>query len=223
MRDQADITIVLDRSGSMGEKDLQRETINNFNVFLADQKKLGKPAYFSLVQFDHEYILESQGWLADAKPLNVERYVPRGSTALLDAIGKTIKDTGDRLAQLAPADRPRQVIVAIITDGYENFSTQYKKQQIADMIKLQSEVYKWTFYFLGANMDAIGEAQALNIQLSNAAPYGATGKGIHAVYSNLSASVSRSRTTGQAGTFTSAEQDSLFSTADPIGNKTSTH
>jgi hypothetical protein len=108
-------------------------------------------AKLTLILFDDEYLAPIDALpVAEILPLDNESYVPRGSTALLDAIGRTIDELGARLASLPEQDRPMQVIVAILTDGLENSSQNYTWQKIADAIKQQSEQYRWTFLFLGA-------------------------------------------------------------------------
>lgn len=82
-------------------------------------------------------------------------FVPRGSTALLDAIGRTIDDLGKQLEGTPEADRPNQVIIAILTDGEENCSRHHPWQSVAKLIRHQTENYHWQFLFLGANQDAI--------------------------------------------------------------------
>jgi hypothetical protein len=84
-------------------------------------------------------------------------------TALLDAVGRAINETGERLSQMADADRPGLVIVAIITDGEENSSHEFTKSQIKDMIQHQTNKYSWQFTYLGANQDAFAEAQGIGI------------------------------------------------------------
>ncbi len=127
--------------------------------------------------------------VAEILPLDNDSYVLRGSTALLDAIGRTIDELGARLAALPEKDRPMQVIVAILTDGLENSSQNYTWQQIADVIKRQSEQYRWTFLFLGANQDAIATAAQMNITAANAAAYVADAAGLHASASSLTRKV----------------------------------
>jgi hypothetical protein len=105
---------------------------------------------------------------------------------LLDAIGQTIDDLGHRLAAFAEKDRPGQVIVAILTDGFENASQRFTWKQIARKIKHQSETYKWTFLFLGANQDAIATAANLNIAANNAASYVADAAGSKASHTAFS-------------------------------------
>lgn len=166
----AEIAFVLDRSGSMNI--CRDAAIEGFNRFLKEQQQVEGLAKLTLVLFDDEYLVPVNALpVAEVVPLDEETYVPRGSTALLDATGRTIKELGTRLAALPEADRPGQVIVAILTDGMENSSQNCTWRQIARLIKQQTEQYRWTFLFLGANQDAIATAAQMNIAAANSATY----------------------------------------------------
>lgn len=180
----SEIAFVLDRSGSM--ESCREAAIEGFNSFLLEQQQTEGLAKLTLVLFDDEYLVPINGIpVAEILPLNSESYVPRGSTALLDAIGRTIDELGARLAALPEQDRPGQVIVAILTDGMENSSQDYTWQRIARVIKHQTEQYRWTFLFLGANQDAIATAAQMNIAAANAAGYVADAAGLHASAKSL--------------------------------------
>src|SRR5206468_12895053 len=169
----SEIAFVLDRSGSM--KSCQQAAIEGFNQFLADQQKTDGLAKLTLVLFDDEYLVPiSSIPVEEVVSLTDDTYQPRGCTALLDAIGQTIDNLGQRLAALAEKDRPGQVIVAILTDGLENASQRFTWKEIAGKIKHQTDTYKWIFLFLGANQDAIATAANLSIAANNAANYVAT-------------------------------------------------
>ncbi|MBA3608769.1 MAG: VWA domain-containing protein [Chthoniobacterales bacterium] len=175
----AEIAFVLDRSGSMNI--CRDAAIEGFNRFLKEQQQVEGLAKLTLVLFDDEYLVPVNALpVAEVVPLDEETYVPRGSTALLDAIGRTIKELGTRLAALPESDRPAQVIVAILTDGEENSSHNYTWHQLAAAIKRQTEEYRWTFLFLGANQDAIATAAKMNIAAANAASYVQDGPGLRA-------------------------------------------
>jgi len=172
----SEIAFVLDRSGSM--KSCQQAAIEGFNQFLADQQKTDGLAKLTLVLFDDEYLVPiSSIPVEEVVSLTDDTYQPRGCTALLDAIGQTIDNLGQRLAELAEKDRPGQVIVAILTDGLENASQRFTWKEIAGKIKHQTDTYKWIFLFLGANQDAIATAANLSIAANNAANYVADAAG----------------------------------------------
>lgn len=188
-----DISIVLDRSGSMDSVKL--DTIGGFNSFLKAQKGVPGEATITLVQFDDIYEVVYEGIrLQDAPLLNDQTFVPRGTTALLDAIGRTINATGKRLATLPETERPEKVIFVILTDGYENASREFKVEQINDMIRHQRDVYAWEIVFIGANQDAITSASQMGIQAANALTYAANTVGTQQAFSSLTQNIAAYRT-----------------------------
>jgi len=147
---------LLDRSGSM--ETCWDDTIGGFNSFVSDQATLG--GKLTLIQFDHE-ILKSYSDLdlKEVKPLTRSTFTPRGSTALLDAIGSTVKEwTG-----------PPATLI-ILTDGHENASTKFTKAHVKDLIE-QKQKEGWTVMYLGANQDAFAEAGAMGIGAANTMNY----------------------------------------------------
>jgi len=157
-----EIAYILDRSGSMNR--MVKPAITGFNQFLAQQQQAPGEARLSLVLFNHRirapYLSTP---IEEVAKLDRDSYIPRGGTALLDAIGTTVVHIGKRLAKTPETERPGQVVVAIFTDGRENSSTKYDRNRIAQMISHQQEKYSWKFLFLGANQDAIAEAAQLGI------------------------------------------------------------
>lgn len=199
-----EIAFILDRSGSMDA--IRDQAIAGFNQFLADQVKEPGEARLTLVLFDTEYLVPVAATpLRDVAPLDPATYVPRSSTALLDAIGRTIDELGQRLAATPEADRPGQVIVAILTDGLENSSTLYTWTKIADRIRHQQEKYNWRFLFLGANQDAIATAARMNIPRADAATYDASPIG----YAASTVAVSRKTTALRRATAGQAKEPDL--------------
>lgn len=183
--DTTDITIILDRSGSM--ESVADDTIGGFNRFLEDQKTGHGTATITLVQFDDRYETVYAGVPLEAAPkLTDQTFVPRGSTALLDAIGKTIDETGVRLAAMREEDRPEQVVMVILTDGCENASRRYDAHRIAEMIAHQREVYSWEFIFLGANQDAIATASAMGVAAGSSLTYAASSAGTNQAFDAVS-------------------------------------
>jgi Mg-chelatase subunit ChlD len=185
MKNSADITIVLDRSGSM--QSVAKETILGFNTFLFKQKSGKYKANLTLVQFDHEYDLLYQSLdVHEALPLTRETYVPRGMTALLDAIGKTINVTKDRIKLLNNQGVFPKVIFVIITDGHENNSKVFNRSQIFEKINKMEKKHNWEFVFLGANQDAIEEAGFMGISKSRSMTFKASGKGVLMMFDAVS-------------------------------------
>ncbi len=190
--DLTEIAFVLDRSGSMNP--IAADAIGGFNTFLAAQQALPGQARLTLVLFDHEYLVPHNNVDIHAvPPLDATTYVPRGMTALLDAVGRTIDDAGARLAATPEAERPAKVIVAILTDGQENASRDYTFVKVAAMIKHQQEKYSWEFVFLAANQDAIAAAGALSIREQDAIAFAATPQGVRQAHMAVSDRVTLAR------------------------------
>ena len=190
--DLTEIAYVLDRSGSM--QSLVSDAIGGFNSFLSSQQQLAGRANFTLVLFDHEYMVIHKSLdIRQVPELNARTYVPRGQTAMLDAVGRTIDDLGSRLAATPEAQRPAKVIVAIFTDGLENASTDYSHERLAAMIKLQQETYNWEFLFLAANQDAVATAAKIAIPAKQAMNFAASPTGVRQSQEDLATRVSASR------------------------------
>ena len=191
------IAVVVDRSGSITS--IRSDTIGGFNTFLRDQQAEPGEATLSLVLFDHEYQpVYTMRPLAEVPELTTETYVPRGNTALLDAIGRTINETGAALAAIPEAERPGRVVFVIITDGHENSSREFNRYRVLEMIRHQSDVYGWQFVFLGANQDAIVEAGSIGIKAANAVSYTASSVGVANVIRHTSDNLRSYRRTGVA-------------------------
>ncbi len=187
-----DITIVLDRSGSM--QNIKDDTIGGFNAFLQEQQAVPGQATLTLVQFDHEYeVIYQAVTLAEVKPLDGRSFIPRGNTALLDAMGRTINSLGERLAAMAESERPEKVIFVVLTDGQENSSQEFNVKQVKYLIEHQRENYAWEFVFLAANQDAIITAKAMGIAQGNALTYAANSAGTSAALSSLSSNMTNYR------------------------------
>jgi hypothetical protein len=163
-----EIAFILDRSGSM--KSCAVGAIAGFNQFLKTHQDQPGKARFTLVLFDDQYEVPCASLpIEEVTALDETIFLPRGMTALLDAIARTIDELGSRLAAEPEENRPGQVIVAILTDGLENASARFTWGDVSSRIKHQAEVYKWEFLFLGANQDAIATAAQMCIAAENAA------------------------------------------------------
>ena len=165
-----EIVFILDRSGSM--QAMVEPAISGFNRLLREQQQVPGHARFTLVLFDDQYELPFHSVpIEEVVELDTGTFVPRGSTALLDAIGRTIDELGKALSNTPAADRPDQVIIAILTDGEENASTRYSWDDVAKRIRHQTDNYQWQFLFLGANQDAIATADRMSIRAGNTANF----------------------------------------------------
>ena len=190
---KSEIICIIDRSGSMAA--IAKDAIGGFNTFLEEQKKVSGEATLTFILFDTEYeIIHENRPLNDVLMLDRKTFQPRGMTALLDAIGRTIDDTGRRLSNMPEQHRPNKIIVAILTDGEENSSKQYNLSKIKEMITHQKESYQWEFIFLGANQDAFAEAAKIGIDAKDSFNFAATDKGVRSAYTNMTQTVKRYRT-----------------------------
>lgn len=174
---KTEIVYILDRSGSMG--DIWTDAFNGLNSFITNQKKIDGDCKFSLVLFDDRYEkpIDAQD-LQTVQPVSSVVAFPRGTTAYLDALGKTINEVGERLSNTPEHDRPEKVIVVVMTDGYENASHEFNRNQIKEMIRHQEDKYSWEFIFMGADMDAVSEGATLGLKSINTINIDKSARGI---------------------------------------------
>ena len=187
-----EIVFILDRSGSMAG--LESDTIGGYNALIAKQKKEAGEAIISTVLFDDMCeVLHDRKDLVKIEPLTEEDYYVRGCTALLDALGVTIHHIGNVHKYAREEDRPEKTLFIITTDGMENSSRHYSYDQVKRMVECQKEKYGWEFLFLGANIDAVAEAQRFGIRSDRAVNYHADCEGTAVNYRALSKAVSSVR------------------------------
>lgn len=194
-QDYTHISVILDRTGSM--ESIRNDVIGGFNAFLQDQKGLPGKATLTLVQFDSQdpyEVIHRFAPIQNVSELTVNTYVPRASTPLLDAIGRGINDLEKCIADIEKADRPSKVVFVIITDGQENDSREFRKDQIVKMIKDKTDKDDWQFVFLSADLDSIDDAMSYGIQADAALLFKKDAKGTAAAWSSLSSNVSEYRT-----------------------------
>ena len=179
-----EIIFVIDKSGSMSG--LVGDTIGGFNGFIESQKAIEGKATLTTVLFDSTWkILHNGVNLHEVSPMTTSDYIASGMTAMLDAIGETINRVQDRHDELGE-EKPENVLFVITTDGEENSSRKFTKSQIEKMIKHQTNGHGWKFMFLGANMDAVKEAESIGISSNYATGYTYASKGVSAVYDTMS-------------------------------------
>lgn len=191
-----EIIVVLDRSGSM--ENIKNDMMGGFDRFIQEQRKNPGECRVTLTQFDdHHDVVYTAMPIASVPKLSL---VPRGMTALYDAIGKTIVSTGERLRAMRESDRPDKVLFVIITDGGENQSREYVgavgAAKIATMTQHQRDKYQWEFIYLGANQDSFAVAQTIGI-FQNVATYQPHVAGLDALFTCASAGISSYRSSEQ--------------------------
>lgn len=189
-----EIVFVIDKSGSMAH--LAGDTIGGFNGFISSQRALDGKATLTTILFDTTWkILHDGVDIHQVSPITSSDYIAGGGTAMLDAIGEIINRVQDRHDELGE-EKPEEVLFVITTDGEENSSRSFNKSQIEKMIKHQTNGHGWKFMFLGANMDAVKEAESIGISKDWSVNYTYTTKGVCDSFTtmNCAASAVRSST-----------------------------
>jgi uncharacterized protein YegL len=189
-----EVAIILDRSGSMSS--IREDMEGGFRRFVEDQRKEPGRCVLSLYQFDNEFsvVFEER----DVREVSSLGLSPRGSTALLDAVGRSCLKIGERLAKKPEDLRPGGVVVMVITDGHENASKEWTKSSVRQLVERQQRDYNWKFVYLGADMAAFTDAGALGI--ATAAMYTASARGTEALYNVTSNSIGQYRAAVRGGT-----------------------
>lgn len=186
-----EIIFLLDRSGSMSG--LEKDTIGGFNSFIERQCQLEGDTLVTTVLFDDQYELLWSGKDAKKVKLTSKEYFVRGTTALLDAAGKTILDVGHRLSKTPEEQRPGSVIFVITTDGMENASREFTYEKVKELIRHQQDKYSWEFIFMGANIDSAEEAESIGISKENAFDFEASEVGVEKMYNVMCEAVTFKR------------------------------
>jgi len=201
------ISVILDRSGSMGT--VREPTIAGFNEFVREQRtqKDGGRALMSLTQFDDRFEVNFVGEPIENVPdLDTDSYVPRGSTALHDAIGRTVHELEAWTKKNSWKER---VLVLIVTDGQENASQEYTLHSIRALIE-QKEKDGWNFAYMGANQDAYAVGDAMNVRSGYSANWDASPDGMAMSYSRMARGASSYR----AGKMKGVHAQAIFDPAD---------
>lgn len=187
-----ELVFILDRSGSMGG--LEDDTIGGFNAMLEKQKSQSGACFVSTVLFNNvSEVIHDRVKISKVRPLTREDYFVRGSTALLDAIGETIRHISDIHKYARAEDVPAHTMFIITTDGMENASHIYSSDKVKSMVEQQKSEHGWEFIFIGANIDAVETAGRFGISPERAVDYHADKRGTAVLYKSLSATVSKMR------------------------------
>jgi hypothetical protein len=157
--DLTHLYFLLDRSGSM--QSIKSDIEGGFAAFVEEQRRGAGECRATLAQFDDVYeLVYADRPIADVPPLDLQ---PRNMTALHDAMGRLITDAGAKLDALPESQRPGTVIVAIMTDGLENASKEWTGASIRALVSQQSNVWGWTFMYMGADQDAVEVGASIGV------------------------------------------------------------
>ncbi len=190
-----ELVFILDKSGSMSG--LERDTIGGFNSMLAEQREKRGECLVTTVLFDSGYeLLHDRVDIRAVRPMTQRDYRVGSATALLDAIGKTIRKIARAQKNTAPDFRAEHVMFVIITDGEENASREYSAAHVRELIDHERERYGWEFVFLGANIDAVACAEKFGIAADRAVDYLADPAGTQLNFEAMSQVVSSFRAQG---------------------------
>ena len=187
-----ELVFVMDKSGSMAG--LEKDVIGGFNSMLEKQKKQEGTVYVTTVLFSHEKaVLHDRLPIDRVAPMTDGDYVPSGTTALLDALGSTIRHIADIHRYARPEDVPEHTIFVITTDGMENASRRCTAEHVREMIRKEEQKYGWEFLFLAANIDAVETAEHIGIRPEHAANYAPTAAGATRLYECVDRAVTNVR------------------------------
>ncbi len=182
-KELTELVFILDRSGSMAG--LEEDTIGGFNGMIKKQKKEGEQVNVTTVLFDDKIDVIHDRFAIDIiEPLTSDDYYVRGCTALLDAVGTSIKKVENIQNHLPETHKAARVIFVITTDGLENSSKEYNYPKIKRMIDTKKEL-GWDFIFLGANIDSVAEASKMGISRDSVANFENDSAGIATNYAML--------------------------------------
>ena len=168
---EINIVFLLDRSGSMHGTEI--DTIGGYNSYI--KSRIKDNAYVTTILFDDKYeMITKRENISNVQKMDNKTYYTRGSTALLDAIGKTIK--------FMDVEHAKNVLFIITTDGLENASSEYNKSQIKEMIEGHNN---WEFIYIGADIDSYAEAQSIGIRRDRTSNYIKSEKGMKTLFGSV--------------------------------------
>lgn len=180
-----EVVFILDRSGSMSG--MTSDVVGGFNSMLKKQKEANARVYVSTVLFNNRaVVLHDRKKIADVPLMTEKDYEPARTTALLDAVGSSIKHIATVHKYARPEDRPAHTLFIITTDGFENDSRAYNFATVKKMVEEQKEKYDWEFIFLGADIDAIHVARQIGIDSDFAVKHKCDKTGIRLSYETMS-------------------------------------
>lgn len=186
----AHLELLIDESGSMHH--LQKTVLEAVNGLIQEQANVGGHATITVSTFDSAGVRTSLNFAPLTQDTKFSEYHPNAATPLYDAIGQRVVTLGNRLEAMPESERPGVVMFAIMTDGYENDSTEYTHESVKKMVEHQERVYGWKFVFLGANIDTNAVGQSIGV--SATVSYLATVQGTSRAINDISGSFTSYRT-----------------------------
>lgn len=197
------IQLLVDRSGSMAS--IRDDAEGGINTLIEDQKAVEGFCTLGITEFDDKYEVP----VPPKDIANVGKYAlhPRGSTALLDAIGRCITETGAWLANMDENDRPSLVLFAVVTDGMENASREWTHEKVMELITEHTDKYGWDFKYLAAGQDAIQVGAQMGFRASNSMSYDNAKVG--STYDTLSTNMVNTRLMGKPQGFTEEDRKTV--------------
>lgn len=178
------MVFILDKSGSMAS--LEQDTIGGFNAMIEKQKKLDGECLVSCVLFDNgQKVIYDRVPISEVRPMTEEDYTAGGCTALVDALGKSVKYIGNIHKHLREEDVPEHTVFVITTDGMENASRIYSSDKVKKMVSKKTEKNGWEFLYLAANIDAVETGAAIGIKSVRSVNYKCDAKGTGLLYETV--------------------------------------
>jgi uncharacterized protein YegL len=199
------VGFVIDRSGSMSG--IAQDMNGGIRQTLDDLAKQEGVIKVDVATFDNDV----EFVYTDAHPSDItsDLVVPRGSTALNDAIGQMITRLGNKFKTMPEEKRPSTVIVVVVTDGMENASREYKTVQIKAMVEEQTGKWNWTFTYLAANVDAFATGAAYGFAPGQTMSYAASGSATRKMSKGMSANISRTIAGDSTGYLATEREDAV--------------
>ena len=188
----SELVFILDRSGSMSG--LEADTVGGFNTMIEKQRGVEGECYVTTVLFNGtSETVHDRVKLSEIRPMTEKDFTVMGSTALLDALGGTIRHIARIHRYIRPEDVPEHTTFVIMTDGHENASQRFDADSVRRMIAHEKERYGWEFLFLAANIDAVETASRYGIGADRAVSYRSDSRGTRLAYKTVAEAVCAQR------------------------------
>lgn len=192
------ISFLIDRSGSMAG--MEEDVVSGFNEFVDRQREHPGACSLTLVMFDDAdpcEVVYDDVPIGSIPAMAAERFQPRGTTPLLDAMGGLIRSAEERCRRLGRGAADEDQVVVVFTDGMENSSVRWNRRKLFELIKARRAA-GWSFVFLGANQDSYHEAGSLGIDAGSIQDYHGDRHGVRAAFACVNRAMGEYRRVGQA-------------------------